>query len=163
LEYIILLGKIFCRTCQSLGLPPVKKIFDRWTHSAQLNLCLFPDWFAEPQPDWPPQTRLTSFVYYDKQNEEIPDTVNDFLNAGSPPIIFTPGTAMKHADQFFRDCVEACQMLGQRGILLTQHPEQLPAILLRAFNTLGIYLLAKYFPTRQRLFIMEVLAPRHKR
>ena len=34
---------------------------------------------------------------------------------------------MKHADQFFRDCIEACQLLGQRGILLTQHPEQLTA------------------------------------
>jgi len=34
---------------------------------------------------------------------------------------------MKHADQFFRDCIDACQLLGRRGILLTQHPEQLPA------------------------------------
>jgi UDP:flavonoid glycosyltransferase YjiC (YdhE family) len=97
-------------------------------HSTQLNLCLFPDWFALPQPDWPSQTRLTSFVYYDKQSEKdvIPDTVNEFLNAGSAPIIFTPGTAMKHANQFFLDCIDACQLLGRRGVLLTQHPEQLP-------------------------------------
>jgi UDP:flavonoid glycosyltransferase YjiC (YdhE family) len=33
---------------------------------------------------------------------------------------------MKHGNQFFLDCIEACQLLGQRGILLTQHPEQLP-------------------------------------
>jgi UDP:flavonoid glycosyltransferase YjiC (YdhE family) len=97
-------------------------------HSPQKNLGLFPDWFASPQPDWPPQTQLTSFVYYDKQNgtEEISNELDAFLGAGSPPIIFTAGTAMKHADQFFRDCIEACQLLGQRGILLTQHPEQLP-------------------------------------
>jgi rhamnosyltransferase subunit B len=114
---------------QSLGLPPVRKIFDRWTHSPQLNLCLFPNWFAEPQPDWPPQTRLTSFVYYDRRNghEDIPEELNKFLSTGSAPIIFTPGTAMKHANQFFLDCIEACQLLGRRGILLTQHPEQLPA------------------------------------
>ena len=113
---------------QRLGLSPVKNIFDHWTHSPQLNLCLFPDWFATPQPDWPPQTQLTSFVYYDKQNgkEEIHDTVKEFFNAGSTPILFTPGTAMKHANQFFLDCIEACQLLGQRGILLTQYPEQLP-------------------------------------
>jgi rhamnosyltransferase subunit B len=129
----LLLDKLFApninRFRQSLGLPPVKKIFDRWTHSPQLNLCLFPNWFAQPQPDWPPQTQLTSFVYYDKQNgnEDIPNKLDAFLNAGSAPIIFTAGTAMKHADQFFRDCIEACQLLGQRGILLTQHPEQLPA------------------------------------
>jgi rhamnosyltransferase subunit B len=72
---------------------------------------------------------LTSFVYYDKQNgnEELPDGLEKFLSAGRPPIIFTAGTAMKHADKFFLDCIEACQLLGQRGILLTQHPEQLPA------------------------------------
>jgi len=113
---------------QRLNLPPIKKVFGGWMHSPQKNLGLFPDWFAPLQPDWPPQTQLTSFVYYDKQNgsEDIPDKLNKFLNAGGPPIIFTPGTAMKHATQFFLDCIEACQLLGQRGILLTQHPEQLP-------------------------------------
>ena len=98
-------------------------------HSPQKNLGLFPEWFAQPQRDWPPQTQLTSFVYYDQQdgNEELPRELEDFLNAGSAPIIFTAGTAMKHGSQFFLDCIKACQKLGQRGILLTQHPEQLPA------------------------------------
>jgi rhamnosyltransferase subunit B len=129
----LLLDKLFApninRLRQSLGLPAIHKIFGGWMHSPQKNLGLFPDWFAALQPDWPPQTQLTGFVYYDKQNgnEELPEELNKFLNAGSPPIIFTAGTAMKHADQFFRDCIEACQVLNQRGILLTGHPEQLPA------------------------------------
>lgn len=114
---------------QRLNLPAINKIFGDWMHSPQKNLGLFPDWFARPQPDWPPQTQLTSFVYYDKQNgnEELPEGLARFLSAGSAPIIFTAGTAMKHAGQFFLDCIEACQLLGQRGILLTQHPEQLPS------------------------------------
>jgi rhamnosyltransferase subunit B len=113
---------------QQLGLPAIKKIFDRWMHSPQRNLCLFPDWFAQPQPDWPVQTKLTSFVFHDKRSEHelLPGDLEDFLNAGSAPIVFTPGTAMKHADQFFLECIEACRLLGRRGILLTQHPEQLP-------------------------------------
>ena len=128
----LLLDKLFAPNInhfrQRLGLPAINKIFGGWMHSPQKNLGLFPDWFAQPQPDWPPQTQLTGFVYYDKQNEheELPDGVDIFLNAGSAPIIFTAGTAMKHADQFFRDCIEACQLLRRRGILLTQHPEQLP-------------------------------------
>ena len=127
-----LLDKLFApninRFRQRLNLPPINKVFGGWMHSPQKNLGLFPDWFAQPQPDWPPHTQLTGFVYYDKQNgdEEIPDGLDKFLNTGSSPIIFTAGTAMKHADQFFRDCTEACQRLGKRGILLTQHPEQLP-------------------------------------
>jgi len=128
----LVLDKLFApninRFRQSLGLPSINKIFGRWMHSPQKNIGLFPAWFAQLQPDWPPQTQLTSFVYYDKQsgNEDVSNELDAFLSAGSPPIIFTAGTAMKHADQFFRDCIEACQLLGQRGILLTQHPEQLP-------------------------------------
>ncbi len=129
---IFVLDKVFApeinRFRASLSLPPVKKIFDTWTHSPQLNLGLFPDWFAPPQPDWPPQTRLTGFVFYDKQTEDhnIPNRLEEFLNAGGAPIIFTPGTAMKHASQFFTDSITACQMLGRRGILLTPHLDQLP-------------------------------------
>jgi len=128
----LVLDKLFApninRFRQSLGLPSINKIFGGWMHSPQLNLGLFPEWFAQLQPDWPPQTQLTSFVYYDKQNgnEELPEELETFLSTGSAPIIFTAGTAMKHADQFFQACIEACQLLGQRGILLTQHPEQLP-------------------------------------
>lgn len=129
----LVLDKVFApeinRFRQSLRLPRVKKIFDGWMHSPQLNLGLFPAWFAQPQPDWPPHTQLTGFVYYDKQNgnADLPDELEAFLSAGSAPIIFTAGTAMKHADQSFRDCIKACRLLGQRGILLTQLPEQLPA------------------------------------
>ncbi len=90
------LDKIFApeinRFRQSLSLPPVKKIFDKCTHSPQKDLGLFPDWFAHPQPDWPPQTQLTGFVFYDKQNEQesISERMEEFLNTGSAPIIFTP-------------------------------------------------------------------------
>jgi rhamnosyltransferase subunit B len=146
------LDKLFApninRFRQSLGLPPIKKIFGGWMHSSQLNLGLFPEWFAQLQPDWPPQTQLTSFVYYDRQNgnEELPEELEAFLSAGSAPIIFTAGTAMKHADQFFRDCIEACQLLGQRGILLTQHPEQLPAELPQGIQHFAYLPFSKVLP-----------------
>jgi rhamnosyltransferase subunit B len=129
----LLLDKLFApninRFRLSLGLPAIGRIFGGWMHSPQLNIGLFPNWFAALQRDWPPQTKLTGFVYYDKQNgnEIIPDALQEFLKAGSPPIVFTPGTAMKHANQFFLDCIESCQRLGRRGILLTGHREQLPA------------------------------------
>jgi rhamnosyltransferase subunit B len=127
----LLLDKVFApginRFRRSLDLPPIRKIFERWMHSPQKNIGLFPEWFAQPQPDWPPQTQLTGFVFYDNRsgNEDTPE-LDAFLSAGSAPIIFTPGTAMKHADQFFLECIKACQILGRRGILLTQYPEQLP-------------------------------------
>jgi UDP:flavonoid glycosyltransferase YjiC (YdhE family) len=51
----------------------------------------------------------------------------DFLDAGGLPIVFTPGTAMKHGAQFFEASIQACQNLGRRGMLLTQHKDQLPS------------------------------------
>ncbi|MEW5959620.1 MAG: glycosyltransferase [Chloroflexota bacterium] len=126
------LDKIFApeinRFRRSLDLPPIKRIFDNWTHSPQKSLGLFPDWFAPPQPDWPPHLQLTGFIYHDKPggHEDFSARLEKFLDEGSAPIIFTSGTAKKHANQFFADCLKACQMLGRRGILLTQHPEQLP-------------------------------------
>ncbi|MEW6717028.1 MAG: glycosyltransferase [Chloroflexota bacterium] len=131
----LVLDKVFApgvnRFRQSLGLPPVKKIFDRWAHSPQLNSGLFPEWYAPPQPDWSPNTLLTGFVFYDQRgkSQSISPDVQSVLEEESAPIIFIPGMAMRHGEQFFADCIEACQRLGRRGILLTQHPEQLPASL----------------------------------
>jgi UDP:flavonoid glycosyltransferase YjiC (YdhE family) len=44
---------------QKLGMKPTKRFFAEWLHATDLVLGLFPDWFAEPQPDWPANTRLT--------------------------------------------------------------------------------------------------------
>jgi rhamnosyltransferase subunit B len=119
------------RTRKEQSLPPVKHIFGDWMHSPLATIGLFPDWFASHQPDWPPQTRLTGFIFHDKRDdkEQLPQDVLDFLDAGDPPIVFTPGTAMKHGREFFEASVQACQMLGRRGMLLTQHKDQLPSTL----------------------------------
>lgn len=108
--------------------PPVKGIFRDWFLSPQLVLGLFPDWFAPTQPDWPSQLQLTGFPLWDQPNTAgLSDEVQTFLNAGDPPIVFTPGSAMAHGQKFFAAAVEACQRLGRRGMLLTKYPEQLPA------------------------------------
>jgi len=115
---------------QELGLPPATRIFHNWLHSPDLTLCLFPEWFAAPQPDWPPQTRLTTFPLFDDAfRSPFPDEVQRFLEQGSPPVVLTPGSANKYGRQFFEEGAKACQLSGQRGLLLTQYPEQLPASL----------------------------------
>src|SRR5688572_21447187 len=52
------------------GLKPVKRVLHDWWHSPDLVVGLFPEWFAAPQPDWPPQTRLTGFPLYDERGVE---------------------------------------------------------------------------------------------
>ena len=36
-----------------LGLPPVERMMHEWIHSPRRVIGLFPDWFGDPQPDWP--------------------------------------------------------------------------------------------------------------
>ena len=113
-----------------LGLPPVRRFFDGWIHSPQLVIGLFPDWFAPPPPDWPPHVALTGFPLWDEGEVWEPSAeMEGFLAAGDAPIVFTAGSAMMHASDFFRVATEVCRMSGRRGLLLTKFPEQLPSLL----------------------------------
>lgn len=108
-----------------LGLPPVRRLF-RWWLSNELVIGLFPEWYAQPEHDWPPQIRLAGFGRYDGTSGVLPEDVRTFCEAGKPPIVFTLGTGMKHAASFFRTAVAACENIGARGLLLTKYPEVIP-------------------------------------
>jgi UDP:flavonoid glycosyltransferase YjiC (YdhE family) len=111
-----------------VGLPPVHDIMGGWWHSPQRVVGLFPDWYGPPQPDWPPQVRLTGFPLYDEREVRPPSPeLDDFLRAGEPPVVFTAGSAMRQGHGFFAEAAQACRLSGRRGILLTRFPEQLPA------------------------------------
>jgi len=87
----------------------------------------FPDWYAAPQPDWPPQTRLTGFPCFDEGSDEVlPQEVEEYLRQGEAPLVFMPGSLMQGAEHFFAESVGACLKLGRRGILLTRFAHQLP-------------------------------------
>ena len=112
------------------GLPAVSGVTSEWWHAPDLAIGLWPDWFAPPQPDWPAQVRLTGFPLFDEQGlEPVPDDLLRFLDAGDPPVAFTPGSAMTHARPFFQAAADACRLLGRRGVLLTRHPDNVPASL----------------------------------
>lgn len=122
----VLVARSLNRVRKSLGLPAVRRVL-RWWLSDDLVIGLFPDWYAAPQPDWPPQLRLAGFARFDGAREGLPDDVRAFCEEGLPPIAFTLGTGMMHAARFFRAAVAACDALGARGLLLTKYPELLPS------------------------------------
>jgi UDP:flavonoid glycosyltransferase YjiC (YdhE family) len=114
----------------SLGLPPAYHLLSSYWFAPQLVVGMFPDWFGPPQPDWPLQIRLAGFPLYDgRVEEQLARKAEEFLQGGEPPIIFTPGTGMKHGQSFFRAAVQACRQLGRRGLLLTRYAEQVPTAL----------------------------------
>jgi rhamnosyltransferase subunit B len=112
---------------RDLDLPPVSRVFKAWLHSPQRVIGLFPGWFAAVQADWPSQLRLTGFPLYDESDAHAIDPgLESFLSGGSPPILFTPGTANRAATPFFAAALDATRRLKRRALFVTRHPEQLP-------------------------------------
>lgn len=97
-------------------------------HSPTLILALFSKVFAKPQPDWPKQTEITGFCFYDgNHNAPVPSELKRFLENGSPPIVFTLGSsAVWVARDFFQESIQAAKQLGRRAVLLIGDERNLP-------------------------------------
>jgi len=110
-----------------IGLPAISRPFKDWLHSPDRTIGLFPPWFGPPQPDWPEQARLTGFPLFDETGQhELNPELERFLDGGTPPIAFTPGSAHCQAGDFFATAIEATAIMRRRCLLLTRYPEQLP-------------------------------------
>jgi rhamnosyltransferase subunit B len=110
-----------------LGLGPVRGSFTDWSLSPARILGLFPQWFAPHAADWPESVRLCQFPLYDASDvapTSLPGSA--FLEGGPPPVVFTPGSAMRHASAFFAAGVEACRLMGARGVLVSPFGDQVP-------------------------------------
>src|SRR6185503_10788238 len=105
---------------QELGLPDRGSPVFEGQHSPTLILALFSALFAQPQPDWPAQARVTGFAFYDGRNElTMPPELSKFLDAGPPPVVFTLGSsAVWVARDFYRESIAAAKLLGRRAVLL---------------------------------------------
>jgi UDP:flavonoid glycosyltransferase YjiC (YdhE family) len=98
-------------------------------HSPFLVLALFSPRTAIPQPDWPAQTSITGFPFFDRGG--LGPEVESFLAAGPAPVVFTLGSsAVGAARDFYVHSLRAIERLGVRAILLTgSHPQGLPETL----------------------------------
>ena len=89
-------------------------------HSPQAVLALFSSVLAKVQPDYPPNTVITGFPFYDRNDGQPPSReLMQFLNSGEPPILFTLGSAaVRVGDDFFRTSIEVARRLKRRALLL---------------------------------------------
>jgi UDP:flavonoid glycosyltransferase YjiC (YdhE family) len=106
---------------QELGLAKGENpLFDA-KHSPNLVLALFSRVLGVEQKDWPPRTLITGFCYYDADagNAALPKNLEEFLNAGEAPVVFTLGSAaVLAAGQFYEHSARAAIELGLRAVLL---------------------------------------------
>jgi rhamnosyltransferase subunit B len=111
----------------SLGLPPIRHLTRAWNSSRGI-LCLFPDWYAPPQRDWPQPCLQTDFPLWNHASDQpLSDELQRFLEQGDAPILFTPGSANRHGATFFRVAMEAMERMKKRAIFLTEYREQIPS------------------------------------
>lgn len=115
---------------KELGLPDTGNPIFEGQHSPTRVLALFSELFGRPQPDWPRQTRITGFCFYDGRHEvAMPPELVRFLDNGPPPIVFTLGSsAVWVARDFFRESVDAAKRLGRRAVLLIGDERNLPRL-----------------------------------
>jgi rhamnosyltransferase subunit B len=110
------------------GLKPVRDAVFQ-AHSPRLNLQLYSRCFAPPPPDWSGEKRQAGFCFYDPPGmRTLPTEIEEFLEAGEAPVLFTLGsTAVQHPGDFYRMAVEVLKTLRLRGILLVGREENRPA------------------------------------
>lgn len=106
----------------SLGLPPGEDPLFNGQHSPECVLAMFSRVMASPQPDWPRQTRVIGFPFYDQMEEygqRLDPGLERFLDDGPPPVVFTLGSsAVFDAGRFYHESLAAVKRLGCRAVLL---------------------------------------------
>jgi UDP:flavonoid glycosyltransferase YjiC (YdhE family) len=118
---------------REIGLPPVTELNPLTDgHAPGLHLALFSKWLADTQPDWPPQTVVTGFPWYDEGGSaRLPPMLARFLDTGPPPVVFTLGTTLATRPGTFYECsARAASLLGRRAVLILRdarnRPQSLP-------------------------------------
>ena len=100
--------------------------------SPYLVLAMFSSVLAKPQPDWAKNTVITGFTFYDGNHNktELSPKLQQFLDAGEPPLVFTLGSAnVLNPGVFYQESVQAATQLNRRAVLLmggNTLPENLP-------------------------------------
>jgi UDP:flavonoid glycosyltransferase YjiC (YdhE family) len=106
------------RMRRDLGLTPGPAGIFGPRENARAIVAMFSPLVGRPQPDWPPNARITGFAFYDR-HEPMPAALQAFLDAGDPPIVFTLGSAaVFDPGEFYRDSASAVRSIGRRAVLL---------------------------------------------
>jgi len=100
-----------------------------WAPASRLVQALFSRQLCAPMPDWPPNTAVTGFPFYDRHGDTPSAAELDaFLSADPPPVVFTLGSsAVMDAGRFYHVSAGAAEILGSRALLLIgDEPENRP-------------------------------------
>ncbi len=106
-----------------IGLSSGKHPIHEGQFSPELVLAMFSRVLAKPQPDWPPNTRITGHVFYDGSGRDgLSPDLERFLSSGPAPVVFTLGTSLvgkgPAAGSFYRESLKATRILKLRSLFV---------------------------------------------
>ena len=143
-------AKPWYRLREEIGLLPATELNPLVDgHSPWLHLALFSKRLADKQPDWPPQTVITGFPWYDQAGEAgFPPALAGFLDDGSPPIVFTLGSAVAvDPGLFYEHSLAAAKLVKCRAVLiLGKNPRNRPQSLPDGVVTFEYAAFSQLFP-----------------
>jgi rhamnosyltransferase subunit B len=106
-----------------IGLSSGKHPIHEGQFSPELVLAMFSRSLAMPQPDWPPNTRITGHVFYDGSGRDgLSPDLERFLASGPAPVVFTLSTSLvgkgPAAGSFYRESLKATRILKLRSLFV---------------------------------------------
>lgn len=123
----LLFGPALNRHRRKLGLQPMRNLLHNW-FARDLVVGMFPDWFGQPQRDWPAQVRLAGFPLFDATvNRALPPGLHEFLGNSKPTVVFTFGSGMMHGSQLFEAATRVCARLNAQGLFINRFQSVAPA------------------------------------
>ena len=91
--------------------------------SRHQTLALYSPHLAAPQPDFPYDTHIVGFPFYDAESGSsaaMPAPLEAFLNSGPPPLVFSLGTAVVYGGEtYYRRAIAISRALGERCVILS--------------------------------------------
>jgi len=108
---------------RELGLAPEPDdaLYSGWFSSAAV-VGLYSPLLGAVQPDYPAGTEIVGSAFYDSDTGGPPapsPELEGFLAAGSPPLVFTLGSAaVEVGERFYGESLLAARRLGRRAVLL---------------------------------------------
>jgi rhamnosyltransferase subunit B len=111
------------RLREEVGLPRLRQ----FRPQPRLALCMWPEWFASPQPDWPKEALVTGFPFHPPPR--LPAKEREVTVAADAPIVVTTGTVAGSQFAFYQTAVDACVAIGRPAVLVSPHRNHIPSSL----------------------------------
>lgn len=133
--------------CHEVGVRAPRQRLQEWSHPADLDIMLFPEWFSDSPEGSAASSVFDGFPLEDLSGHyAMPDDLAAFLDSGEKPVLLTLEIHGDGSQAFFKYALRACGLLGVRALVATSHPERLPNPLPPWAHAMGYHPFSEILP-----------------